>query len=66
MLKKIVNGIEQNCSPQEEAEILAEWQANDPARIVSPIKSITVTDLDARLKVLEQRAGIIPVNGGAK
>lgn len=29
MLKKMVNGEEVICSPEEEAEILAEWSEND-------------------------------------
>jgi len=28
MLKKMVDGIEVECSPEEEAEIRAEWEAN--------------------------------------
>jgi hypothetical protein len=29
MLNKIVNGVEAQCSAEEEAEILAEWAKND-------------------------------------
>ena len=32
MLNKIVNGVEIQCTPEEEAEIRAEWSVNDANR----------------------------------
>ena len=36
MLKKMVNGIEVVCSAEEEAEIRAEWAANEVAKLTRP------------------------------
>lgn len=50
MLKKIVNGVEVQCSTQEEAQILEEWDAHDPAKLPAPEEAITVEKLTAALK----------------
>jgi hypothetical protein len=34
-MKKMVNGVEVTCTPEEEAEILARWAAADAARTAS-------------------------------
>lgn len=45
MLKKILDGKEVPCSPTEEAQILAEWAANDPAKRPAAPKIIDAATL---------------------
>jgi hypothetical protein len=35
MLKKMVDGVEVTCSPEEEAQIRTEWAANDAKRLAT-------------------------------
>lgn len=53
MLTKNVNGKEVLISPEEEAEILADWEANDPAKNPAPAPQPTVEELQARIDALQ-------------
>lgn len=49
-LFKCVNGVSVQCSPEEEAGLLAEWSANDPAKLPPPQPTLSVADLANALK----------------
>ena len=48
MLKKMVNGVEVECSAEEEAEIRAEWAAND---VKKALYEATLAYRDKREKI---------------
>ena len=59
-LKKMVNGVEMKCTPEEEAAIQAEWQAN--ANAPAPVPQ-EVTMRQGRLALLS--AGLLDLVEGA-
>ena len=58
MLNKIVNGVEVQCTAEEEAAIRAEWTANE-TKIKEPIKSLL------ELQIAKLQAEIDAIKGVA-
>lgn len=56
-MMKIVNGVHVKCSPQEEAEILAEWEVNrnKPKEEVKPSVEEKLAALEAKVASLEKK-----------
>ena len=48
-LHRMVNGVQIQMTPQEEAAMLAEWAVNDPVKALPRSKTVTVDEKLARI-----------------